>query len=349
MQVRTNRRRFVGAGASIIMSGSILRASAQSGASTPEAAPASALPQELPSGGIQADGTWAFTDDLGYTVTAESAPTKVVSHIGMAAALYDFGFEVVGYYNPATDEDGKPLQIAGDLPLDRVTHVGDFNELDIELIIELEADLFIGQNYSVEDGGMWPFSDDALNHIKQAVPVLSFAYGDGVTVVRNIESLENLAAALGANVDTPEIATNREAFFASSADLKSALEEKPDLTAMFLSGSNTGFWVDSSGGAATRYYRELGMDIVPAPTTGEVSWEQWLNFPADILFVDDRVPNWWSPEQLSTDIPVWDRHPAVVAGQVAPWRAQFISSYRGFAPVITEVVGWVQDADDSIV
>jgi iron complex transport system substrate-binding protein len=316
---------------------------------TPGATPTSALPSQRPSGGIQADGTWAFTDDLGVTVTADAAPTKVISHIGMAAALFDFGYEVIGYYNPATDEDGKPLQIAGDLPLDRLTHVGDFDDVDIELLISLGADLFIGQNYSVETGGMWPFSDDVLLQISQVVPVFSFAYGDGVTVVRNIESIENLAIALGTPAESPDIAAEKEAFETATEDLRSAISEKPGLTALFLAGSNTGFWVDSSGGAATRYYRELGMDIIPPPEVGEASWEQILSFEADILFVDDRTPNWWSPEQLASDISVWNHHPAVIAGQVAPWRAQFISSYRGYTPVLTEVIEWIRKTDDTIV
>lgn len=315
---------------------------------TPAATPESALPADLPHGGPLPGGGWAFTDDLGVTVTESQAPTRVVSHIGMAAALFDFGFEVIGYYNPATASDGSPLPIAGDLPLDRLTHVGDFDNVDVELIVALGADLFIGQNYGVATGGMWPFSDDVLAQIKQAVPVLSFAYGDGVTVVRNIESIENLAAALGANVDQPAIAADREAFYAATEDLRAALAEKPGLTALFMSGSETGFWVDSAGGAATRYYRELGMDIIPAPVSGEVSWEALLTFEADIIFNDDRVPNWWSPEQLSEGIPVWDYHPAVQAGQVAPWRAQFISSYRGFAPVLAEVVTWIQAADANV-
>lgn len=348
MPAKSSRRRFVGIASALALTASAIPGRLL-GQATPDATPVSALPSELPSGGVQPDGSWAFTDDLGVTVTAETAPTNVIAHIGMAAALHDFGYQVVGYYNPATDEDGNPLPIAGDLPLDELTHVGDYDAIDIELIISLGADLFIGQNYDVATGGMWPFPDDVLGQIKQAVPVLSFAYGDGVTVVRNIESLENLAAALGADVDTPDLAADREAFEAASADLEAAVAEKPDLIALFLAGSNTGFWIDSSGGAPLRYYRELGMDIIPAPESGEVAWEQFLDYPADIIFVDDRVPTWWSPEQLSVEIPVWDHHPAVIAGQVAPWRAQFNASYRGFAPIIAEVVEHIRAADDSIV
>jgi iron complex transport system substrate-binding protein len=339
MLASPSRRQILGAALALGLGGH--RALAQV---TPEVI--SPLPVELPNGGLQPDGTWAFTDDLGVTVTADQAPTKVVSHIGMAAALYDFGFEVIGYYNPATDADGKPLQIAGDLPLDRLTHIGDFAEIDIELLISLGADLFVGQNYGVETGGMWPFDDAVLAKIKQAVPVLSFAYGDDVTVDRNIVSIENLAIALGA--DATSGAADRDAFLTATADLKAAIAEKPDLTALFMSGSDTGFWVESAGGADTRYYRTLGMSIYPELATGEVSWEALLDYEADIIFVDDRAPNWWTPEQISEAVPTWDFHPAVKAGQVAPWRAQFISSYKGFTPVLTEVTEWVRKADDTI-
>lgn len=345
--LRSSRRAFVGAGAGLAVGFTLTRqlAFAQG---TPETAPVSALSPELPNGGIQADGSWAFTDDLGVTVTADAAPTKVIAHVGMAAALYDFGFEVIGYYNPATDEDGNPLQIAGDLPLDRLTHVGDYDEIDIEQLLSMGADLFIGQNYEVVTGGMWPFSDDVLTQIESVVPVLAFAYGDGATVQRNIETIENLAAALGSNVDDPAIAADRDAFLAATEELRTAIAAKPDLTALFLSGYAPGFWIDSAGPAATSYYRELGMQIVPPPDMNETSWERLLDFPADIIFVDDRAPVWMTPEELAAEIPVWNSHPAVIAGQVGPWRAQFISSYAGFTPILTEVVEHITATDDSI-
>ncbi|MGH2548842.1 MAG: ABC transporter substrate-binding protein [Thermomicrobiales bacterium] len=339
MYVSPSRRQILGAALALGLGGH--RAFAQA---TPEAM--SPLPAELPSGGIQPDGTWAFTDDLGFTVTADQAPTKVVAHIGMAAALYDFGFEVIGYFNPATDADGKPLRLAGDLPLDRLTHVGDFGEIDIELLLSIGADLFVGQNYGVETGGMWPFDDAVLATIKQAVPVLSFAYGDDVTIDRNIVSIENLAVALGA--DATSGAAERDGFLAATEELRTAIAEKPGLTTLFMSGSDTGFWVESAGGADTRYYRTLGMSIYPELASGEVSWEGLLEYEADIIFVDDRAPNWWTPEQIAAEVPTWDFHPAVIADQVAPWRAQFISSYKGFTPVLTEVAGWIRKADDTI-
>jgi iron complex transport system substrate-binding protein len=347
----TSRRTVVGGALAMVAGGALLsatnglRVAAQA---SPAATPGSPLSPDLPTGGMQADGTWAFTDDLGNVITADTTPTKVVAHVGIAAALFDVGFEVVGYYNPATDAEGNRLPIAGDLPLDRLTHLGDYDELDLEQLVALRPDLFIGQNYGVKTGGMWPFSDDVLAQIGEIVPVVYLAYGDDVTVVRNIETIENLATALGANTDAPALTESREAFRAASDALAAALASKPDLRTLFLSGSDTGFWVESAGGADTRYFRTLGMDIYPEEANGEVSWEQFLNYPADLIFVDDRAPNWWQPEQLAAEIPVWERHPAVIAGQVAPWRAQFISSYAGFTPILEEVVQWVKQVDDSI-
>lgn len=349
--ISTTRRTIVGGALAVAAGGALLvapgsrRVAAQA---TPAATPASPLSPDLPHGGIQADGTWAFTDDLGTVITAPATPMRVVAHVGIAAALLDFGFEVTGFYNPATDADGNRLPIAGDLPLDRLTHLGDYNDLDLEQLVALNPDLFIGQNYGVETGGMWPFSDDVLAQIREIVPVVSLAYGDDVTVVRNIETIGNLATALGVDVEVPEVAASRDAFHAASDALAAALAGKPGLKTLFLSGSDTGFWVESAGGADTRYFRTLGMDIYPEEANGEVSWEQLLNYPADLIFVDDRAPNWWQPSQLAAEIPVWERHPAVIAGQVAPWRAQFISSYGGFTPILEEVVQWVTTANDSI-
>lgn len=106
----------------------------------------------LPTGGIGEDGSWSLTDDRGVTSTADSTPTRVVAHIGIAAALYDYGFTVSGYYGTARDADGAPMLVAGDLPLDEVENVGETGEVDIEKVVSLETKLFIGPNYGIGGG-----------------------------------------------------------------------------------------------------------------------------------------------------------------------------------------------------
>jgi hypothetical protein len=78
-----SRRSTLGAGAGLAAAGLFLHTAgahdATPGAS-PEASPAAA-------NGIQPDGTWAFTDDCGITITLPQAPVRIVADINAAAAL----------------------------------------------------------------------------------------------------------------------------------------------------------------------------------------------------------------------------------------------------------------------
>ena len=53
--------------------------------------------------GVQPDGSWSFTDDRGVTLTSPAVPSRIVAQTSAAAALYDFGVQVVGIYGPSTN------------------------------------------------------------------------------------------------------------------------------------------------------------------------------------------------------------------------------------------------------
>ena len=74
-------------------------------------------------------GPWTFTDDRGTTVRLDSAPTKVVAYTGTAAALYDFGVtdRIVGVFGPAEQANGASDPMAGNLPVNRLTILGNAN------------------------------------------------------------------------------------------------------------------------------------------------------------------------------------------------------------------------------
>ncbi|MFT4039894.1 MAG: hypothetical protein QM692_17075, partial [Thermomicrobiales bacterium] len=77
-------RRALLAGAAALAAGvgSAGRLLAQAQLATPT--PTTLLPAQLPGGGVQPDGTWSFTDDLGQTISAPAAPTRVAAHVDLA-------------------------------------------------------------------------------------------------------------------------------------------------------------------------------------------------------------------------------------------------------------------------
>ena len=313
------------------------------------------MPGELPQGGTQTDGSWQFTDDLGTTTSLPAAPTKVVAYIGFAAALYDLCYEVAGYFGPARNDDGSTATIAGNLPIDVIPSVAagdDGYTVDVEKVINLGAELFIGPNYdlSAQPPVIWPLDADTLAQIALTTPVIHIAQADGADVERTIDSIANLATALGVDPETPDVATAREAYLASHEALADAIAAKPNLTCLWMAGSATGFWISVTT-SDVQFLRTLGAQPAPGTETlvGEQSWETFGELAVDLIFNDDRQPAWWGVEQLTAEIPTYSHNPAVASGQVVPWRNTFVPSYANFTPILDEYTKVFLDADEDVV
>lgn len=318
---------------------------------TPDAT--SAL-KDIPKGGLQADGTWAFTDDLGNTVSLPEAPTRVVAFVGYAAALHAYGFDVVGYYGGAVNEDGSNAPVAGDLPLDSIPSIamdGDDYAIDIEKVINVDAQVFVGPNYSLaaEPPVIWPLDADAMAQLGEVVEMIHIAADDGADVERNIQTLANLAEALGVDPESPEVADARAEYETARDALAEAIASRPNLTTLWMSGYASGFWIGSTNDVD--FLANLGMQRVgdDLATAGEQSWETFPQLEADLIFNDDRPPYWWGVEQLTAEIPTYSLHPAVAAGQVASWHNTFVPSYSHFTPIIDGYTKVFLDADETVV
>ena len=53
-----------------------------------------------------AGGGWTYADDAGTTISLPQRPERVVAYLPLAAALWDFGLQPVGYYGVALRPDG---------------------------------------------------------------------------------------------------------------------------------------------------------------------------------------------------------------------------------------------------
>ncbi len=179
----------------------------------------------MPTGGSDASDGWSFTDDRGVTVTTKATSTKVVAYIGIASALYDFGFEVTGFFSGETLEKVDPKTIAPTLPFDRMTNLGYGDGIDVETILGLGTELFAGANYDVTGFSqtIWPIPQDIVEQIAKVAGVIAVAYADGTDAAWLIQTNESLAAALGADVTGGDVASTKDTFKASERALRDAV------------------------------------------------------------------------------------------------------------------------------
>jgi hypothetical protein len=125
--------------------------------------------------------------------------------------------------------------------------------------------------------------------------------------------------------------------------LGAAVAGKPGLKALFMTGASEGFYV-GQGLADLNFYAQQGLDVVSVDSWDLQSWESFANLAADVIFVDDRASGWLQPDQMAEQISTWSVHPAVAAGQVHPWRVEYVPSYQGFAPILEEMASEIGGA-----
>jgi iron complex transport system substrate-binding protein len=297
----------------------------------------------IPSGGPD-DAGWSFTDDRGVVVQLDAAPTAVVAYLGIAAALHDFGYDVAGFFSGESRESVDPATVAPNLPFDTIENLGFGDALDLEKLVAMGVDLFVGANYDIAGAQtIWPVPDDVMAQIGGFAGVVAIAYADGTDVDRLIQTNGNLASALGADLTAPAIDTAKETYDADLTALGTAIAGKPGLKALFMTGASDGFYV-GQGLADLNLYAQQGLEVVSVGSWDLQSWESFANIEADVIFVDDRASGWLQPDELAKQVSTWSAHPAVAAGQVFPWRVEYVPSYQGFAPILEEMATEISGA-----
>ncbi len=312
-------------------------------AAAQDATPVAAGLGPIPTGGPDAAG-WSFTDDRGVVVQLDAAPSAVVAYLGIAAALHDFGYDVAGFFSGESRESVDPATVAPNLPFDTIENLGFGDALDLEKLVAMGVDLFVGANYDLAGAQIiWPVPDDVMAQIGDFAGVVAIAYADGTDVDRLIQTNGNLAAALGADLAVAAIRTAKETYAADLTALGGAIAGKPGLKALFMTGAADGFYV-GQGLADLNLYAQQGLAVVSVDSWDLQSWESFATVDADAIFVDDRASGWLQPDQLAEQVSTWPAHPAVVAGQVYPWRVEYVPSYQGFAPILEEMASEIGSA-----
>ncbi len=298
-------------------------------------------------------GEWTFTDDVGNVITLPKRPERIVAYISCAAALWDVGIRPVGVYGTLKNADGVPEVTVGEVDLDSVVSLGEvYGELDMEALIQLEPDLIIYDHYWPELD-LWGVPPETIEQIRNIAPICGIKYV-GQPITDTISKFEELAGLLGADLEAPELVEQRKQFDQASEKLKTAIEAKPGLKTIFVSGwtdayyvANPDFWADIN------YFAQLGLDTVDPPDAAEdqlwetLSWEQVSKYEADLIMRDSRASS--MPEEDYNQIASWTAQPAVQAGQIGKWYTELVASYRGMTPILEELAADVEKSDPDIV
>jgi iron complex transport system substrate-binding protein len=307
-------------------------ASAQS---TPVASP--------PAQGTKPDGTWIFTDDRGITVTLTRTPVRIISSIEAGSALKDYGIEVLGVVGRIEDGAGNRVPEAGDLDASALAYLGEWDTFDLEAALALGADLFVDVTYwPDEPGALYNVADEMVAILDPQVPTLAIATGGGVSVEQPLARFRELAAALGADVNTPGIAADVAAFKAATDHARSVFAEKSDVvTAYIYASTDQIVFYDPNQFADTILFQDLGLNALQITTnqgyTEEISIEQLRKYDFDVFF--QLLPGGEEPGTGLDAIPTMDALPAVATGQVYRWQRNYAPSYKQFVPIFEAFIG----------
>ncbi|MFZ5815203.1 MAG: ABC transporter substrate-binding protein [Bacillota bacterium] len=296
-------------------------------------------------------GPWEFTDDRGTKVSRPQRPVRVVAQSNAAAALWDLGFQVIGVFGPQRQANGSNDPEIGNVDLSKVTSVGEqWGELDLEKLASLRPDLIVTTMWQPPD--LWYIKPDVADKVAAIAPIVAINVAQR-PINEPMARFEELAKALGADLNAPEVAAARKRFEKASADLKAAVAEKPGLKVLFAAGSLETFWVANPPYYADLlYFKQLGLEIVvpekPQQFVESLSWEQAQRYPADLIMYDVRA-HVTPPAQLAEKVPTWKLHPAVKAEQVGAWHATASYSYKGFAAILEDLAKTVRNSRPDIV
>ena len=292
-----------------------------------------------PSASSSGSGSFAFTDDRGTAVRLGSSPTRVVAYIDTAAALYDFGVtdRIVGVFGPTTQSDGSADPMAGNLPVDKVTILGQaWGEFDVQKYAKLDPQLLVTNMW--EKDALWYVPDESEATILKLAPSM------GITVTSTpltepLARYEKLAGLLGADLQASAVVSAKSSFQQAAEKLRTIAKSQSSIKVMAASaGADLLYVADPTVYPDLSYFASLGVQFVrPTKVVGgffeSLSWENADKYDADLILLDDRSSALQAKDL--TDKPVWSRMPAVKADQIVGWASELRYSYTALSPVVS--------------
>lgn len=283
---------------------------------------------------------WSYTNGFGHTITLPEAPKVIVTDAYSAASLWPYGIRPAGVFGFGLEKNGAPGAL-GDADVSTMKVVGTGGELDVEALAALQPDLIIGYGTSLTKGQAWTWWDEAVT--EQVTKIAPFAginfsgHTDRATAVASVISeYEGLAKALGGDVDSPEATAAKSDFTAASEAVRATMATKPKLTGIALNGDTANLWIGGPQLAQIGLLNGLGLKTAGPKgednaTWGELSWEKVPDYPADVVLA------YTASTKAFASAPVYQKLPAVDAGQVVGFDDKMPFTYAHYTAWLTEV------------
>ncbi|OIV35228.1 ABC transporter substrate-binding protein [Mangrovactinospora gilvigrisea] len=293
-------------------------------------------------------GSWELTDDRGTKVKLASRPTRLVTYIGVAAALHDFGVDeqIVGVFGPSKLKDGKPDALAGGFDVSKATVVGNvYGQFDLEKYASLRPELLVTHTY--QNNALWYVPDASKDKIAKLAPSFAIKVSN-VLLPEAIGRHQELAAALGADLKATKVTDAKKRFDAAAERIRKTAKARKGITVMASSAAAATLYVSSPKPYADlNWLTSLGVDFIrPDNVQGgffeNLSWEKADKYRADVILLDNRTGT-LQPKDL-TGKPTWQRLPAVKADQVVPWPSEARFSWAGCAPTLERIADALESA-----
>lgn len=295
---------------------------------------------------------FSFTDDSGVTVELDELPSRVVMFEDVAASLMDLGVRplAIDYLNPDNE-------LLDDFDLDGIEPVSSgCYEQNLEAIAELEPDLFVYMNWGDSDGtgSLFCLDEEVRRELERFAPVVVInAEGAADEILtRYVE----LAAALGADLDDPDIVAKRERYEAAADRLRAAVEARPEISVLPTSIAPDWAGVAEIGGFAdlVTLRDTFGVHFVSPFPIDEYTATYWQEYTAetlpeirgDVVLIDakNRVPL----EDKLAAFPLWAALPEIEAGQIVEWWVPGSFSYTRDAEFMESLAAAIEDAEDFV-
>jgi iron complex transport system substrate-binding protein len=327
--------------ASVAVTGAAMTVPALAQPATPDASPAA-----TPAAG---EG-WSFTDDKGITVTLPAAPQRVVIDVNAAAPLWDFGIRPVAVFGWLANPEGDFGAAGGNIDPAQVEIIGNGeNTIDVEALVALKPDLIVTLTFVPDDpADYWSLSADGpLEQVQQIAPIVAIS---GIQSARDgIARFAELAAALGADLASPEISAAEAAWRDAETAFTDAVAAKPGISAIFVAAGTDMLYVANPERAGdVMYLRDLGLSV-PSVSIDPANGDYWEYVSLETIgkYQTDLFMNSYRglPIDEVVAIPTVAALPSVQAGQIYTWNQDFIASYQGMTTILAELTANVEAAE----
>ncbi|HEY6565955.1 MAG TPA: ABC transporter substrate-binding protein [Actinomycetota bacterium] len=299
--------------------------------------------------GSASEGPWTFTDDRPVTVTHDAVPQRIIAYEEDAATLMELGIRPIAIFGSGPLEDNVFLEGQDLTGIESVGEV--WGEIDIEKVASLAPDLIVNSYWaSTQSGGGWGFATKKqLETLEAIAPVVQFE--SGTSAIGTTKRYLELAQALGADIEAPEVASQRQAYDDAVARLEAAVEANPGISVLAVAAipSDQVYIADPSTFPDLVDLATSGVELMAPDTIDDgaweyLSWEEATKYQPDLLMVDRRPSAPTFQDLLK--VPTWTKLRAVEAGQLIPWKVPSVESFQLQADRIDALAEAIEGARD---